>query len=93
MEINSLKLQLLWTAAEEMPSQDLLALSDNALIVALLRQVSAQVLLSGEEVCSLYAYIGAKLPLIRDIADSRRSQRFTSIANGSLTVSQLDCAG
>jgi hypothetical protein len=92
MEINSLKLQLVWTAAEEMPSQDLLALSDTALVAALLRQVSAQVLLSGEEVCSLYAYIGAKLPLIRDIADSRRSQRFNR-ASGASAVSQLDCAG
>lgn len=86
MEIDSLKLQLLWTVAEEMHSQDLLTLSDTALAAALLRQVSAQVLLSGEEVCSLYAYIGAKLSLIRDIADSRRAQRFNPLASGSSAV-------
>ena len=81
MSVNASLLRLLWTIVEEMKIQDLLTLSDTALIAVLLQRVSRQVLLTGEEVCQLYAYIGSRLLLIRDLADSRRSLGFSAIAD------------
>ncbi len=71
--IDSTVLRLLWTVIEESHSQDLLTLSDTALIAMLMQQVSYRVLLTGEEVCNLYTYLSLKLTLIRDMADFRRS--------------------
>lgn len=68
MRIESSTLRILWTVVEDVPSHDVFALSDTALIALLMQRVSHHMLLTGEEVNSLYAYIGAKLHLIRDIA-------------------------
>lgn len=76
MLINPHMLRLFWTIVEETQSQELLTLSDTALVAALMQQVSRQILLSGEEVCRLYDYIGTRLVLIRDTADSRQFRSF-----------------
>ena len=75
---NPSMLRLLWAVIEEMPSHDLLILSDTALISKLLQNISKKVLLSskkvllsGEEVGILYGYIGSRISLIRDMADCR----------------------
>jgi len=73
MKVESSTLRMLWMVVEDMPSHDLLALSDTALIAMLMQRVSKRLLLSGEEVHSLYAYIGAKRSLIRDMAVFRLS--------------------
>lgn len=70
-------LRLLWAAIEEMQSQDLLTLTDTALVAILLQQLSKRVLLSGEEVCHLYAYIGSRIALIRDTADARQTNNLS----------------
>lgn len=71
MMTNPSMLRLLWAVIEEMPSHDLLILSDTALISKLLQNISKKVLLSGEEVGILYGYIGSRISLIRDMADCR----------------------
>jgi hypothetical protein len=73
MEIDPTMLRLVWAVIEDMKTQDLLMLSDTALTAMLLRRISRQVLLSGEEVNLLYGYINTKLPLIRDAADPYRT--------------------
>jgi hypothetical protein len=71
MHINSLMLRLTWSVIEDTPSRDLLTLTDTALIKLILQQIASKILLSGEEVCALYSYIGSRTALIRDMADSR----------------------
>ncbi|MCC5635551.1 hypothetical protein LC593_06750 [Nostoc sp. CHAB 5844] len=73
MVIDSSMLRLTWSVVEETPTSDLLSLTDTALIKLLLQQIAGKILLSGEEVCALYSYIGSKMTLIRDIAESRRT--------------------
>jgi hypothetical protein len=73
MEIDPTMLRLLWAVIEDMRTQDLLMLSDTALTAMLLRRIARQVLLSGEEVNTLYGYINIKLPLIREAADPYRT--------------------
>lgn len=74
---NPSMLRLLWAVIEDMPSHDLLIMSDTALISKLLQNVSKKVLLSGEEVGILYGYIGSRISLIRDMADGRHSRNLT----------------
>jgi hypothetical protein len=62
-------LRLLWAVIADVQIQDLQTLSDAALIAMLLREISRRLLLSGEEVSCLYAYVNSRIPLIRDIAD------------------------
>lgn len=71
MMIESSMLREVWAVVEKMPTPDLLALSDTALIAMLMKHVSQRVSLNAEEVNDLYAYIGTKLVLIRDIASFR----------------------
>ncbi len=73
--------RLLWSAVEDAQSQELLTLSDTALMAMLLRQISRRSLLSGEEVCALYAYGSSKISLIRDIADCRDCESLAGRAN------------
>lgn len=80
---NPYLMRLFWTIVEETQSQELLTLSDTALAATLMQQVSRQVLMSAEEVSRLYDYIGSKLLLIRDIADSRQSRTFVSAPENS----------
>jgi hypothetical protein len=63
--------RLLWSATEDISSYELLRQSDAALVAMLLQQVSRRILLNREDIGNLRTYIGASLPLIRDIADSR----------------------
>lgn len=87
--IDSAMLRLLWTVIEDSHSQDLLTLSDTALIAMLMQQISRRVLLSGEEVCSLYAYLSSKLTLIRDMADFRRCGGLSADARSFLAKPQI----
>ncbi|WP_421655025.1 hypothetical protein [Leptothermofonsia sp. ETS-13] len=83
---NTSMLRLVWTVVEETPSNKLLALSDTALVKLILQQISSQILLSGEEVCTLYSYIGSKISLIRDIAASRHIPNNCSIGRSLVTT-------
>ncbi|MEL6221756.1 MAG: hypothetical protein AAFR31_03820 [Cyanobacteria bacterium J06627_8] len=76
MGVESSTLRVLWTIVEDAVSQDVFEMSDTALIAMLMRQVSNQVMLTGDEVNALYAYIGSKLHLIRDIAAFQSSGPF-----------------
>jgi hypothetical protein len=71
MIIDPSTLRLFWAVFEDTQSHDLLALSDTALVKMLLQEVSRRILLSGEEVCMLYGYIGDRRQLIRDLAEFR----------------------
>jgi hypothetical protein len=70
--INASMLRLIWTLIEESHPEDLLDLSDTMLVKLLLQQVAEKILLSGEEIHALYGYVGSKVSLIRDMAESRR---------------------
>lgn len=68
MVVSSPAMRMVWKVVEDTSSQDLLALSDTALIALVLRQITKRAWLDAEEVSSLYEYIGSKLALIRDCA-------------------------
>jgi hypothetical protein len=70
--INASMLRLMWTFIEESHPEDLLDLSDTMLVKLLLQEVAEKILLTGEEVQALYGYLGSKVSLIRDMAESRR---------------------
>lgn len=74
MLISSSMLRLTWAVVEETSPSDLLTLSDTMLIKLLLQHVAKRILLTSEEVCALYGYLGSKLTLIRDTAESRLAQ-------------------
>lgn len=82
MVITSSMLRLTWAVIEETSINDLLTLSDTMLIKLLLQQVAQKILLSGEEVCALYSYLGSKVSLIRDIAESRLTQETRLLGSG-----------
>lgn len=82
MLTNSSMLRLTWAVIEEIPSSDLLSLTDTALVKLILQQLTRKILLTGEEVCVLYGYVGSKTTLIRDIAQSRLVQT-TGLANSA----------
>ncbi len=71
MIISTTMLRLIWAVVEEAPPNDLLHLSDTMLVKLLLHQIAQKILLSGDEVCFLYDYLGSKVFLIRDMAESR----------------------
>jgi hypothetical protein len=73
MLVDPFLIKQVWVAVEEIPSNDLLSLTDTALSAVVLRQVSRRGLLSGEELSRLYKYICSRLPLIRDLVDERLS--------------------
>jgi hypothetical protein len=96
MPINSSTLRLTWAVVEEASPNDLLTLSDTMLIKLLLQHIAQKILLSGEEVYTLYDYIGSKVSLIRDLAESRLIQenqllerRFIAEQSCLLSPSQL----
>ena len=80
MMLESSTLRELWTVVESVPCNDLLTLSDTALIAMLMQQVSRRILLNGNEVGNLYTYLRAKTALIRDMAASRRSRNLKLVA-------------
>lgn len=71
MAVNSSIIRLIWSVIEETPTRELASLTDTALIKLLIQQASRKILLSGEDVCDLYEYLGARIMLIRDMAESR----------------------
>lgn len=71
MLINPSILRLTWAAIEEIHNRELISLTDTALVKRILQQVTRKILLNGEEVYALDAYISARMPLIRDMAESR----------------------
>lgn len=71
MLLSASMLHLTWSIVEEASPKELLNLSDTMLVRLLLQQVAEKILLTGEEVCALYGYLGSKITLIRDIAESR----------------------
>jgi hypothetical protein len=75
MLISTSILRLTWAVVEEAPPRELLCLSDTMLLKLLLQRIAQQILLNGEEICALYGYLGSKLPLIRDMAESRMLPR------------------
>jgi len=88
MLISSSTLRLIWAAVEEASPSDLLAFSDTALVKLLLQKVSQKILLCGEEVCALYDYLGSKISLIRDMAESRLLERDVSIEGSPLELAE-----
>jgi hypothetical protein len=74
MLISTSILRLTWAVVEETSPRDLLTLSDTLLVKRLLQHVTQKNLLSGEEVCALYGYLGSKVSLIRDLAESRSTR-------------------
>ena len=66
-----LMLRQLWAVVESAQTQILLNLDDSSLAQWLLRQLKAQRSLDLDETNMLNAYIRAKLPLIRDLAEER----------------------
>jgi hypothetical protein len=71
MLVSPSMLRLTWAVVEELPTGDLLTLSDTMLIKLLLQHVARRIALNGEEIYALYSYLGAKLSLIRDMATFR----------------------
>jgi hypothetical protein len=71
MPISASILRLTWAVVEETSPRDLLMLPDTLLVKQLLQHVAQRNLLSGEEVCALYGYLGSRVRLIRDLAESR----------------------
>ncbi|MBW4565405.1 MAG: hypothetical protein KME32_30840 [Mojavia pulchra JT2-VF2] len=69
--MGSTTLRLLWSVIEETQTSILLGLNDTELIKQILAQINNKQLLSGEEIDSVRAYIYARTPLIRDLAQAR----------------------
>lgn len=69
--MNPLMLRQLWTVVEKTQANILLNLDDTSLVQWLLRQFKAERSLNHDEADVLNAYIHAKLPLIRDLAEER----------------------
>lgn len=82
MLVSSSILRLTWAVVEETSTSDLLMLSDTMLVKRLLLHVAKRILLSNEEVCVLYGYLGSRLPLIRDLAESRCTQETWLLEKG-----------
>lgn len=81
MLISSSILRLTWAVVEEASIHEILTFSDTALIKWLLQHVAHKILLSGEEVCALYGYLGSKVSLIRDLAESRLNPEISLLEN------------
>ncbi|MBW4520520.1 MAG: hypothetical protein KME16_12565 [Scytolyngbya sp. HA4215-MV1] len=71
MPLTSTLLRLTWTVIEETPTSQLMLLTDTALVRLILQKMAQKMMLTGEEVYELYSYIGSKISLIRDIAESQ----------------------
>lgn len=63
----------LWAVIESIQSSTLLQIDDSALVQLLLKQFTAKQPIDLQAQSNLNSYITAKLPLIRDIAEGRRS--------------------
>ena len=88
MRVSASILRLTWTVVEEMSPNELLTLPDTLLIKRLLQYIAQKILLSSEEIYELYSYLGARVSLIRDIAESRLNPEAYPY-QGSIPVSYL----
>ncbi|NET35016.1 MAG: hypothetical protein F6K19_23810 [Cyanothece sp. SIO1E1] len=68
-----LMLRQIWSLVDKTQTHVLLNMDDTSLVQWLLRQVGADGSLNQDETSVLSDYIHSKLPLIRDLADERRS--------------------
>jgi hypothetical protein len=71
MLLTSATLRLTWTVIEETPINQRILLPDTALVRLILQKIATRMMLTGEDVCELYGYIGSKISLIRDVAESQ----------------------
>jgi hypothetical protein len=70
--MSPLMLRQIWSLVEVTQTQVLLNLDDDSLVQWLLRQLKNQRSLDSQETVLFYNYIQSRLPLIRDLAQSRR---------------------
>jgi succinate dehydrogenase flavin-adding protein (antitoxin of CptAB toxin-antitoxin module) len=66
-------LRQIWSLVEATQTQVLLNLDDETLVQWLLRQLKARRSLDSQETDLLNTYLQSRLPLIRDLAQSRRA--------------------
>ncbi len=66
-------LRQIWSLVEATQTQVLLNLDDETLVQWLLRQLKTQRSLDSQETDLLSTYLQSRLPLIRDLAQSRRA--------------------
>ncbi len=66
-------LRQIWSLVETTQTQVLLNLDDETLVQWLLRQLKSQRSLDSQETDLLNTYLQSRLPLIRDLAQSRRA--------------------
>lgn len=66
-------LRQIWSLVEATQTQVLLNLDDETLVQWLLRQLTSQRSLDSQETDLLNTYLQSRLPLIRDLAQSRRA--------------------
>ena len=60
-----------WSVIEETETKTILNLNDTDLIGQLLKQLENKKLLSSEQINEMSTYISARVPLLRDLAQSR----------------------
>ena len=60
-----------WSVIEETETKTILSLNDADLLQQLLKQLENKKLLSSEQISAMRTYIGSRVPLIRDLAQSR----------------------
>lgn len=60
-----------WSVIEETETKTILNLNDTDLLTQLLKQLESKKLLSSEQINEMSTYISSRVPLIRDLAQSR----------------------
>ena len=60
-----------WSVIEETETKTILNLNDTDLLTQLLKQLENKKLLSSEQINEMSTYISSRVPLIRDLAQSR----------------------
>ena len=60
-----------WSVIEETETKTILSLNDTDLIGQLLNQLESKKLLNSEQINEMSSYISSRVPLIRDLAQSR----------------------
>ncbi|MEL6163150.1 MAG: hypothetical protein AAFR37_05090, partial [Cyanobacteria bacterium J06628_3] len=64
-------MRYVWSVIEETETKTILNLNDTDLIGQLLKQLENKKLLSSEQINEMSEYISSRVPLIRDLAQSR----------------------
>ena len=60
-----------WSVIEETETKTILSLNDTDLIGQLLNKLESKKLLNGEQINEMSCYIRSRVPLIRDLAQTR----------------------